>query len=207
MAPPVHKPGIEMGDIDTMSRLAAHENPTMPSVQKRCPTLTPTTMLSLPHEPIAENIADTRPTVNPPEHECSPYRIHTSTPRLERANPCPVLLGNMTRALVVGTITYLTASLNTVSYLYSHSTSASTARTYSTAEKRWFAVTDKIGTDPRMQTVPDEWHHRTDELRTTTITWEESCIVIFVASALQQQKPLAPRTISTYLSGAENTWA
>jgi site-specific recombinase XerD len=52
-----------------------------------------------------------------------------------------------------------------------------------------------------MQTVPDEWHHRTDELRTTTITWEEACIVIFVASALQQTKPLAPRTISTYLSG------
>ena len=44
MAPPVHKPGIEMGDIDTMSRLAAPENPTMPSVRKRCPTLTPTTM-------------------------------------------------------------------------------------------------------------------------------------------------------------------
>ena len=58
-----------------------------------------------------------------------------------------------------------------------------------------------MGTDPRMQMVPDEWHHRTDELRTTTITWEEACIVIFVASALQQQKPLAPRTISTYLSG------
>ena len=107
----------------------------------------------------------------------------------------------MTRALVAGTITYLTASLNTVGYLYRHSTSASTARTYSTAEKRWFAVTDRIGTDPRMQTVPDEWHHRTDDLRTTTITWEEACIVIFVASALQQTKPLAPRTISTYLSG------
>jgi hypothetical protein len=104
----------------------------------------------------------------------------------------------MTRALVAGALTYLTASLNTVSYLFRHSTSASTARSYSTAEKRWFTVTDKIGTDPRMQTVPDEWHHRTDERRTTTITW---CIVIFVASALQQQKPLAPRTISTYLSG------
>ena len=49
--------------------------------------------------------------------------------------------------------------------------------------------------------VPDEWHHRTDELGHTTITWEEACIVILVASALQQQKPLAPRTISTYLSG------
>ena len=94
--------------------------------------------------------------------------------------------------------TCLTASLHTVSYLYRHSTSASTARTHSTAEKRWLAVTAKIGTDPRM---PDEWHHRTDKLRTTTITWEVGCIVVFVASALQQQKPLAPCTISTYLSG------
>ena len=48
MVPPVHKPGIEMGDIDSMSRLAAHENPTMAMIQQRCPTLTPTTMLSLP---------------------------------------------------------------------------------------------------------------------------------------------------------------
>jgi hypothetical protein len=39
MVPPVHKPGIEMGDIDTMSRLAAHENPTMTEIQQRCPTL------------------------------------------------------------------------------------------------------------------------------------------------------------------------
>jgi len=112
----------------------------------------------------------------------------------------------MTRALVVGTITYLTASLNTVSYLYRHSTSASTARTYSTAEKRWFAVTDKIGTDPRMQTVPDEWHHRTDELRTTTITWEESCIVIFVASALQQQSRSHRGQSARTYPGSENTW-
>ena len=53
MAPPVHKPGIEMGDIDTMSRLAAHDIPAMTIVIKqRCPTLTPTTMLSLPHEPL-----------------------------------------------------------------------------------------------------------------------------------------------------------
>ena len=60
MVPSVHKPGIEMGDIDKMSR----------------------------HVP----------------------------------------LGTMTRALVAGTITYLTASLNTVSYLYRHSTSASPPR-------------------------------------------------------------------------------
>ena len=47
MVPPVRKPGIELGDIDSMSRLAAHENPTMAIIQRRCPTLTPTTMLSL----------------------------------------------------------------------------------------------------------------------------------------------------------------
>ena len=50
--------------------------------------------------------------------------------------------------------------------------------------------------------VPDEWHLQTDELRnTTTITWAEACVVVFVASALQQQKPLISRTISKYLSG------
>jgi hypothetical protein len=41
-----------MGEIDTMSRLAAHETPKMMIVQKRCPTLTPTTLISLPHEPL-----------------------------------------------------------------------------------------------------------------------------------------------------------
>ena len=49
MVPPVHKPGIEMGDIDTMSRLAAHKNPTEKEIQQRCSTLTPFTMLILPH--------------------------------------------------------------------------------------------------------------------------------------------------------------
>ena len=52
MVPLVHKPGIEMGDIDTMSHLAAHENPTMMIIQQRCPTLAPTTMLSLPQQPL-----------------------------------------------------------------------------------------------------------------------------------------------------------
>ena len=42
MVPTVHKPGIEMGEIDTMSRIAAHKNPTMTEIQQRCPTLTPT---------------------------------------------------------------------------------------------------------------------------------------------------------------------
>ncbi len=50
MVPPAHKPGIEMGDIDTMSRLAAHQNPTAKEIQQRCPILTPSTMLTLPQE-------------------------------------------------------------------------------------------------------------------------------------------------------------
>lgn len=100
-------------------------------------------------------------------------------------------------------MTYLTGGLNTVGYLYRHSTSDSTARTYSTAERRWFAVTAKIGTDPHMYIVPQEWHKRTDDLRHTTITWEEACIVVFIASAIQQKRPLAPRTVGTYLSGVK----
>jgi len=47
MVPPEHKPGITMGDIDLMSRLAAHENPTDQNVQERCPTLTPSTLIML----------------------------------------------------------------------------------------------------------------------------------------------------------------
>jgi hypothetical protein len=49
MVPPTHKPGIEMGDIDRMSRLAPHERPTDQSVLNRCPTLTRQTMITLPH--------------------------------------------------------------------------------------------------------------------------------------------------------------
>ena len=50
IVPPVHKPGIEMGDIDTMSRLVAHDNLTAEKIRQRCPTLTPATMLTLPQE-------------------------------------------------------------------------------------------------------------------------------------------------------------
>ena len=52
MVPPVHKPGIKMGDIDAMSRLAAHENPIAKEIQQRCPILIPTTMLTLPQAPM-----------------------------------------------------------------------------------------------------------------------------------------------------------
>jgi len=68
MVPPVHKPGIEMGDIDTMSRLAAHENPTAKEIQQRCPTLTPSTNAHFTTRTTAEAVLATRPTPNPPEH-------------------------------------------------------------------------------------------------------------------------------------------
>jgi hypothetical protein len=50
MVPPTHKPGIQMGDIDRMSRLAAYEHATDLAVQSRCPTLKTDTMLALPHD-------------------------------------------------------------------------------------------------------------------------------------------------------------
>ena len=48
MAPPEHKPGVNMGDIDRMSRIVDGESPTDPLVLQRCPTLQATTMLTLP---------------------------------------------------------------------------------------------------------------------------------------------------------------
>lgn len=41
MAEPQHKPGIEMGDIDTMSRLPDGQHPTSAKSRLMCPTLTP----------------------------------------------------------------------------------------------------------------------------------------------------------------------
>ena len=64
MVPPVHRPGIEMGDTDTMSRLAAHENPTAKEIQQRCPTLTPSTMLILPYEQLRRLFLQ----LDPPKH-------------------------------------------------------------------------------------------------------------------------------------------
>jgi hypothetical protein len=49
MAPPEHRPGLNMGDIDTMSRILDHERPTDPNVLQRCPTLQARTMYTLPH--------------------------------------------------------------------------------------------------------------------------------------------------------------
>ena len=88
MAPPVHKPGIEMGDIDTMSRLAAHENPTMPIVKKRCPTLTPTTMLNLPHDPLRKLLLLLDPHLTHPstnDHHAAFIQVHRALDELINA--------------------------------------------------------------------------------------------------------------------------
>jgi hypothetical protein len=88
MAPPVHKPGIQMGDIDTKSRLAAHESPTMPGVQKRCPTLTPNTMLRLPHETLRKLLLlldphATHPSTN--DHHTAFIQVHRALNELIHA--------------------------------------------------------------------------------------------------------------------------
>jgi len=41
MADPVHKPGLQMGDIDTMSRIPDGQHPTSQESSRACPTLTP----------------------------------------------------------------------------------------------------------------------------------------------------------------------
>ena len=41
LAEPLHKPGIQMGDIDTMSRIPDGQHPTSGASQQMCPTLLP----------------------------------------------------------------------------------------------------------------------------------------------------------------------
>jgi hypothetical protein len=41
IATPVHKPGLQMGDIDTMSRIPDGQHPTSATSQAACPTLSP----------------------------------------------------------------------------------------------------------------------------------------------------------------------
>lgn len=52
MAPPTHRPGAQMGDIDRMSRISDTEHPLHPTVSERCPTLLPSLYM-----PLQENIA------------------------------------------------------------------------------------------------------------------------------------------------------
>ena len=63
MAPPEHKPGLAMGDIDTMSRILDHEHPTDPNVLQRCPTLQAHTMFNLPHAELQNLLAMLDPSI------------------------------------------------------------------------------------------------------------------------------------------------
>ena len=63
MAPPEHKPGLAMGDIDTMSRILDHEHPTDPNVLQRCPTLQAHTMFNLPHAELQHLLAMLDPSI------------------------------------------------------------------------------------------------------------------------------------------------
>ena len=81
MVPPEHKPGIEMGDIDRMSRLGVHETPTDPAVQQRCPTLTPQTMIQLPAGKLRQLFLLLDPHLSRPstaEHHAAFVQVHTA---------------------------------------------------------------------------------------------------------------------------------
>ena len=52
LAPPTHRPGAQMGDIDRMSRISDSEHPVHPTVRERCPTLHPSLYI-----PLQENMA------------------------------------------------------------------------------------------------------------------------------------------------------
>jgi hypothetical protein len=86
--------------------------------------------------------------------------------------------------------------------LYLNSVQPSTRQTYSSAERRWFDVAAKIGTDPCMRMIPREWNTRTDAFAHSTITWQEACMVVLLTSFLLP-KILAPRTVGTYMSGVK----
>jgi hypothetical protein len=63
MAPPEHRPGLAMGDIDTMSRILDHEQPTDLAVLQRCPTLQAHAMCHLPYAELNNLLALLDPSI------------------------------------------------------------------------------------------------------------------------------------------------
>lgn len=73
-------------------------------------------------------------------------------------------------------------------------------KSYSTGQIRWFAVAEKIGTDPLMRMIPKEWEIRVDCFKLSTLTWYESCMLAFLASCRDPEKAVIPNTAFAYLS-------
>ena len=75
--------------------------------------------------------------------------------------------------------------------------------TYGTGERRWFVVADLIGTDVLMRVVPSAWNHRPFELRMSSMTWQESCMLAFLTSCRDAGQMVVPKTAFAYLSAVK----
>ena len=86
--------------------------------------------------------------------------------------------------------------------LYRTSVSAFTRVTYSTGEKLWITVTEAIGTDPYMRTKNEAWLTGKMIFSKTSITWEETCVLAFLAATREPPSALTPKAAFNYLSAA-----
>jgi hypothetical protein len=84
--------------------------------------------------------------------------------------------------------------------LYRTSVESSTQATYKTAEKVWVEVTKGIGTDPYMRHKNPAWLAGDMIFAHTSITWEETCVLAFLAATREPPAPVTPKTAANYLS-------
>jgi hypothetical protein len=97
-------------------------------------------------------------------------------------------------------ISWFHRHLDSAQKYYCNSVRPSTKKTYGTGEKRWFVVAENIGTDPLMRTIPKSWECRLDKFRLSTLTWQESCMLAFLASCRDAGQAVTPITAFIYLS-------
>jgi hypothetical protein len=117
MVQPVHKSDIQMGDIDSISGLVAHVSRTEKAVQYRCPKLTPSPMITLPHEQLRKLFLLLDPHVTHPntnDHHAAFVQVHRAFNEL---NDALFPQAGSQSAANLGPMAYLTSSLNTLSYL------------------------------------------------------------------------------------------
>lgn len=84
--------------------------------------------------------------------------------------------------------------------LYTTSVEKSTQTTYKTAEKIWVDVAKAIGTDPYMKHKNPAWLAGDMIFAHTSITWEETCVLAFLAATREPPNTLTPKTAMNYLS-------
>jgi hypothetical protein len=78
----------------------------------------------------------------------------------------------------------------------------STQKTYNTGEKLWLTVTADIGTDPYMRIKNPAWNAGAMIFARTSITWEETCVLAFLAATREAPHAITPKAAFNYLSAA-----